>query len=130
MSAGRRSAIPPGFRMPAEWEPHRGTWLSWPHKEASWPGKFELVPGIFAEMVRWLAPGEEVHLNVRDEAMERHVRALRAARDVPADNVFFHHHPPNDAWCRDHGPIFVQREVNGRREELILDWGYIAWGIK
>ncbi|HET9512806.1 MAG TPA: agmatine deiminase family protein [Gemmatimonadales bacterium] len=119
-----------GYRMPPEWAPHRGTWLSWPHKEASWPGKFELVPGIFAEMVRWLAPGEEVHLNVRDEAMERHVRALLAARDVPADNVFFHHHPTNDAWCRDHGPIFVQREVNGRREELILDWGYNAWGNK
>ena len=42
-------------RMPAEWAPHRGTWLSWPHKEASWPGKFEPVPGIFARMVQLLA---------------------------------------------------------------------------
>ena len=50
--------------MPAEWEPHRGTWLSWPHKEASWPGKFGRVPALFARMVRHLGDHEEVHINV------------------------------------------------------------------
>ncbi len=118
------------YRMPPEWAPHRGTWLSWPHKEASWPGKFEPIPGIFAEIVRWLAPGEEVHINVRDAAMEAEVRALLARREIPAGNVFFHHHPTNDAWCRDHGPIFVERLDRGRREQVILDWGYNAWGGK
>jgi agmatine deiminase len=45
--------------------------------------------------------------------------------------VQFHHHPTNDAWCRDHGPIFVQRETaSGRREEVIVDWGFNAWGGK
>ena len=41
-----------GFRMPAEWARHRGTWLSWPHRESSWPGKLETVPPVFAEIVR------------------------------------------------------------------------------
>jgi agmatine deiminase len=113
--------------MPAEWEPHRGTWLSWPHKEASWPGKFEPVPGIFAEMVRWLSPGEEVHINVSDRAMEQEVRALLNGHAVPLANVSFHHHATNDAWCRDHGPIFVHRPDGS---EVILDWGYNAWGDK
>ena len=115
------------FRMPAEWEPHQATWLSWPHKEASWPGKFEPVPGIFAEMVRWLVPGEEVHINVRDTVMEQEVRALLGGRAVPLAKVVFHHHPTNDAWCRDHGPIFVHRPDGA---EVILDWGYNAWGDK
>ncbi|MDX2193614.1 MAG: agmatine deiminase family protein [Gemmatimonadales bacterium] len=119
-----------GYAMPAEWAPHRGTWLSWPHKEASWPGKFEPVPRIFAEMVRWLAPREEVHVNVADAAMEAGVRAVLRAAAVPDANVFFHHFPTNDAWCRDHGPVFVQRTVDGRREEAIIDWGYNAWGGK
>ncbi|HEX9895884.1 MAG TPA: agmatine deiminase family protein [Gemmatimonadales bacterium] len=119
-----------GFRMPAEWSPHRGTWLSWPHNAASWPGKFEPVPGLFAEMVRWLAPGEEVHINVRDAAMEQDVQSLLLERGLSLGNVFFHHLPTNDAWCRDHGPVFVQRDVDGRRERLILDWGYNAWGNK
>ena len=25
-----------GFRMPAEWEPHRATWLVWPHNPTDW----------------------------------------------------------------------------------------------
>lgn len=116
--------------MPPEWAPHRGTWLSWPHKEASWPDKFEPVPAIFAGLVSHLAPREEVHINVNGPEVEASVRALLRDREVPLSQVFFHHNPTNDAWCRDHGPIFVQRETSGRREELILDWGYNAWGNK
>jgi agmatine deiminase len=119
-----------GYRMPAEWEPHRGTWLSWPHKAASWPGKFGPVPGIFATMVRALADREEVHINVAGPAMEGSVRALLTDQGAEAGNVYFHHNPTNDAWCRDHGPIFLQRTHAGHREQAIIDWGYNAWGGK
>jgi agmatine deiminase len=116
--------------MPAEWEPHRGTWLSWPHKQASWPGKFAPIPQLFARMVRHLAEHEEVHINVAGAAMEREVRALVAEIGCPAENLFFHYHPTNDAWCRDHGPIFLQRTHQGRRSEAVVDWGFNAWGGK
>jgi agmatine deiminase len=119
-----------GYRMPAEWAPHRGTWLSWPHKEASWPGKFGPVPGIFAALVRQLADREEVHINVAGPGMEASVRALLADEGADSGHVAFHHHPTNDAWCRDHGPIFVTRDQGGRRDQAILDWGYNAWGGK
>jgi agmatine deiminase len=115
--------------MPAEWEPHRGTWLSWPHKEASWPGKFGPVPGIFAQMVRHLADHEEVHINVAGAAMEQDVRRLLTGAGADAGNIFFHHHPTNDAWCRDHGPIFIQRS-DGSGGEAIIDWKFNAWGGK
>lgn len=116
--------------MPAEWERHRGTWLSWPHKEASWPGKFSTVPDIFAQMVRHLAADEEVHINIVGPDMEADVRRRLSAGGAPGGNVFFHHHPTNDAWCRDHGPMFVQREVDGRPAQAIVDWTYNAWGGK
>ena len=119
-----------GFHMPAEWEPHRGTWLSWPHKEASWPGKFAGVPAIFARMVRLLADREEVHINVGGPEMEAQVRSLLTDEGADTGNVFFHYHPTNDAWCRDHGPIFVQRCLDGSGEQAIVDWGYNAWGGK
>jgi agmatine deiminase len=119
-----------GYRMPAEWEPHRGTWLSWPHKEASWPGKFEPVPAIFARMVRELGDREEVHINVAGPDMEHEVRELLADEGAGTGNVSFHYNPTNEAWCRDHGPIFVQRAADGRREEAIIDWGFNAWGGK
>ncbi len=119
-----------GYRMPAEWESHRGTWLSWPHKEASWPGKFESVPGIFADMVRVLADREEVHINVAGPAMEAAVRSLLADAGAGSGNVFFHHNPTNDAWCRVHGPLFLERTREGVREQAIVDWGFNAWGGK
>jgi agmatine deiminase len=116
--------------MPAEWAPHRGTWLSWPHKEASWPGKFGPVPAIFARMVRHLADHEAVHINVAGPGMEQQVRRLLADEGAGAGNVCFHHNPTNDAWCRDHGPIFVQRDGEHGREEAVLDWKFNAWGEK
>ena len=120
-----------GFSMPAEWEPHRGTWLSWPHKEASWPGKFDGVPAIFTRMVRVLADREEVHINVAGPEMEAQVRSLLTDEGADTGNVFFHYHPTNDAWCRDHRPVFVRRKMDGAVEEAILDWGYerLGWEV-
>lgn len=130
-ASARQTPAQRGYAMPAEWAPHRGTWLSWPHRESSWPGNFAPVPAVVAAMVRELAGGEEVHINVADEAMEHAARTeIRRAGAAPA-NLFFHHFPTNDAWCRDHGPCFVQRDRgDGTRDELILDWGYNAWGGK
>ncbi len=119
-----------GYRMPAEWAPHRGTWLSWPHKQASWPGKFAPIPAIFARMVAELAPHEEVHINVAGPDMESDARDAIAAAGAPLAAVRFHHIPTNDAWCRDHGPIFIQRQHDGRRDQAIVDWGFNAWGGK
>lgn len=119
-----------GYRMPAEWEPHRGTWLSWPHKEASWPGKFGRVPAIFARMVQHLGEHEEVHINVAGPDMEHAVRALLADEGASSGNVFFHHNPTNDAWCRDHGPIFLQSDGTRGPAQVIVDWKYNAWGGK
>ena len=55
-----------GYRMPAEWEPHEATWLAWPHNPEDWPGKFQSIPWLYAEIVRLLAAHERVHLIVED----------------------------------------------------------------
>jgi agmatine deiminase len=119
-----------GYHMPAEWELHEATWLSWPHKEASWPGAFEPVPGIFAEMVGHLVSGELVRINVADDEMAARVGSLLAQSGVDLTRVCFHLHPTNDAWCRDHGPNYVVRDRAGKRQRAINDWGYNAWGNK
>jgi agmatine deiminase len=120
-----------GYRLPAEWEPHEATWLSWPHKEASWPGKIETIFPVYAQMVAALARSETVHINVNDEAMEAKARAfLDAAR--AAGDIRFHHFPTNDAWCRDHGAIILKhRDAGGpKAPRLAIDWDYNAWGNK
>src|SRR6187200_338788 len=96
-----------GYHFPAEFAKHDATWLSWPHKEASWPGKIKTIYPIYAEFVKFLAEGEQVNINVMDEAMKQN--ALHYLREASAnlDFVKFFMHPTNDAWCRDHGPAFV-----------------------
>lgn len=117
-----------GFYFPAEFAPHTSTWLSWPHKEASWPGKIETIYPVYAQFIKLVAEGENVNVNVVDEAMK--TKAMRLVQDAGADmsKVHFFIHPTNDAWCRDHGPAFlIHREEN---KKMILDWGYNAWGGK
>ena len=123
-SAGSPAAL--GFRMPAEWEPHAATWLSWPHKESSWPGKLDRIPPIWVEMVRHLASGEAVNVLVNDAAPALRVRALLDAAGVSLDRVHLREVPTDDAWMRDHGPTFVTRGD----ELALIDWIYNAWGGK
>ena len=118
-----------GYRMPAEWAPHQATWLSWPHREATWPGKFEPIPSVMAELVAALVPSEHVHINVNDDQMATEVRALLAAAGVTSGYTL-HPFPTNDAWCRDHGSLFVTREVTGHNELAAVHFGYNAWGQK
>ena len=116
-----------GYRMPAEWEPHEATWLSWPHNPETWPGNFEPVPAIFADIVAALREHEEVRILAGTEELEASARAALRARGCPESNVRFLRIPTNDAWMRDHGPIFV---VHPERGVAITDWKYNAWGGK
>lgn len=118
-----------GYHFPAEFAKHNAMWLSWPHKEASWPGKIESIYPVYAQFIKYVAEGETVNINVVDEAMKQ--KALRYVTEAGADlnNVNFFFHPTNDAWCRDHGPAFL---INPKAEhkKVIVDWGYNAWGGK
>lgn len=118
-----------GFRMPAEWEPQEAVWLSWPHKRASWPGRgrFTPVPLTFATIVATISRFEGVRINA---ARSLQPRARRLCEQAGADmtRVRFYDHPTDDAWCRDHGPIFVKNDATG--EVAITDWQFNAWGGK
>lgn len=118
-----------GYIFPAEFAPHEATWLSWPHKEASWPGKIDTIFPPYVEFVRYLALSERVRINVVDEAMRDRASGLLARGGVRMDQVEFFLHPTNDAWCRDHGPAFLLRKQS-QAPKAIVDWGYNAWGGK
>lgn len=135
--------------MPAEWEPHQGTWLAWPHNKEHWPGKFEPIPPVFAKIAHALVEGgEKVFICVNDAAMEASARKFLAPNLA---NIQFFHIPTNTSWSRDHGPIFVKRisssspgATRWRREAseesgfagsersgtYILDWIFNSWGGK
>lgn len=117
-----------GYFFPAEFHPHRATWLSWPHKEASWPGRIETVYGVYSEFVKLLAEGERVCINVNDAAMQAFAEKNLSAVNADLKRIEFFMHPTDDAWCRDYGPAFLIQPKE--KKKLIVDWGYNAWGGK
>ena len=118
-----------GYYFPAEFARHSATWLSWPHKEASWPGKIATIYPFYAQFVRELAKGEEVCINVADEAMKEFAIGHLKAAGADLEMVRFFLHPTNDAWCRDHGPAFLINPAAAEKK-VIVDWNYNAWGDK
>jgi len=137
-----------GYRMPAEWEPHAATWLTWPRRDGiSFPGRFDHIPAYWVRMVELLSAAEEVHINTFDDAHEAETRwHLDKSRNCMPERVFLHRFPAYEPWCRDHGPIFLTRpgpdrwrsdalgpdtRMRLRADTLaVVDWGYNAWGGK
>jgi agmatine deiminase len=116
-----------GYRMPAEWEPHAATWLSWPRREGiSFPGSFDRVLPTFRKMVAALIESEPVNINVCNGAHEAEARAVLDG--LPNECITYFEIPTNEPWCRDHGPIFVTRGDEPRL--AVIDWGHNAWGNK
>jgi agmatine deiminase len=93
--------------MPAEWEPHAATWLAWPHYKLDWPGKFEPIPWVYAEIVRYLSRNERVEVIVTDAAAEKVARKTLQRANAWNENVRFHRWPSNRVWTRDSGCAFV-----------------------
>jgi agmatine deiminase len=137
-----------GYTFPAEWAKHVGTWFSWPRPEGiSFPGKYHTVPENLARIFAEIAKREQVHVNVPNDNWEYIVRQQLKEHGCPTKNVFFHHIPTNESWCRDHGPAFVvkplsrdrrthppktgeRRRHRGGYATAIVDWGFNAWGGK
>lgn len=118
-----------GYYFPAEFAHHRATWLSWPHKEASWPGKINSIYPYYSRFVKELAKSELVCINVNDDTMKQFAIKCLTEAGADLDQISFFFNPTNDAWCRDHGPAFL---INPRAEQkkVIVDWNYNAWGGK
>ncbi len=121
-----------GYRMPAEWEPHESTWLAWPHLRGDWPGKFEPIPWVYAEVVRTLARHERVDVIVNDSSWEKRARAVLEKADALsgrlADHVCFHHWRTDRVWTRDSGCIFLTPSADkGDAFPLALHFQFNAW---
>ncbi len=109
--------------MPAEWEPHYGTWLAWPHNKSDWPGKFAPIPWVYAEIVRHIAAVERVLLIVGNADAREDARRILVRAHVPLENVDFFTWPTDRGWLRDSGAVFVS---DGRRLTA-LDFRFNAW---
>lgn len=109
-----------GFAMPAEWAPHRATWIAWPYNKEDWPGKFEPIPWVFAELVRHLHRRERVCILLRDP---KPVESILKRAGVDLKQVDLYPCPTDRVWTRDSGPTFVAKGS----ERLAIWWRFNAW---
>lgn len=111
--------------MPAEWEPHEATWLSWPYNLGTWEGHLEGAERAFLQMIEALTQGERVELLVPDAKTEARVKELLNGTRTQKENLAFHMVESGDVWIRDYGPIFVK---NAQGEVGYTKWLYNAYG--
>lgn len=118
-----------GYYFPAEFALQESMWLSWPHKEESWPGKIDTIYAPYSLFIKEVSKGQKVNINVADAAMKNFALEHLEKAGVNLDQIRFHFFPTNDAWCRDHGPAFL---INPKAEQkkVLVKWEYNAWGEK
>lgn len=121
MSSGQKHL---GYRMPAEWDKHSATWIAWPHNAEDWPGKFQPIAWVYADIIRNLSAVEEVHILVNDEGAEKRARRILLRSGANMARLHFHAWPTDRIWLRDSGPIFVK---NAEGTLAITNWKFNAW---
>ena len=119
-----RSVNSPGFHMPAEWEPHRATWIAWPHHEPDWPGKLGPIPWVYAEIARVIADHEPLEILCHSEDVRASAQEALAAHGVRADRVRLHVVPTDRVWLRDSAPTGV---IASSGDVVLVDWAFNGW---
>ncbi|MGP0630349.1 agmatine deiminase family protein [Nitrospina sp. 32_T5] len=131
MAADSPTPAQSGFRMPAEWESHAATWLTWPHNPETWPGlDLRPIEDVYLQMIATLIEGETVHVLVKDPESRIYVEKRMKEHHVLGKDVQIHCLPTNDSWIRDYGPNFLIRENNSLRDVAANVWRFNSWGGK
>ena len=110
--------------MPAEWEPHRATWISWPHHEPDWPGKLGAIPWVYAEIARALAAHEPLEILCHNDAVRESARLALDAHDVLVDRIRLHVVPTDRVWLRDSAPTAA---IDERGHVVLVNWAFNGW---
>jgi agmatine deiminase len=115
----------PRLRMPAEWERHEATWISWPANLTDWPGKITPVSWVFGEMAKKISQGEKLHIIVNSAGHEAKARRILQRVGVDFKQVRFFRFPSDRGWTRDSGPMFVQRSAE--KDVAVVRFRFTAW---
>src|SRR5688572_30266349 len=112
------------YRMPAEWERHRATWIAWPHHEPDWPGKLGPIPWVYAEIARVLAEHEHVEILCHNAGVAETARVSLDGHGVRHDRVALHVVPTDRVWLRDSAPTGV---LDDEGHVVLVNWAFNGW---
>ena len=111
------------FRMPAEWERQESTLIAWPHNKNDWPGRFENIPDVFAQIISQISKVQKVKILIQHNLVKKNIYPLLRKYKAKLKNIFFITIKTDRVWTRDSGPIYV---VN-KNKKILLDWKFNAW---
>lgn len=115
-----------GFKFPAEWQPHRATWIGWCHNKNDFPGKIATIHWAYGEIARKLIEaGERVAILVQDAKHEAKARGVLRKVGADFEKIEFYQIPHNRGWTRDSGPMFVKNDASG--ETAVVKFKFNAW---
>ena len=121
MTTSRDSEFDRTTRMPAEWEPHRATWMAWPHDVELWGETHTRVIDEFVALCRLIGRGERIELLVHESIPISFVAECLGVVDVG-----FHPAVYGDIWLRDTAPLFVRSGVALEAVSMVFN----GWGEK
>ena len=113
--------------MPAEWEPHRATWIAWPHQRDDWPDKFDPIPWTYGEIVRHLHFCEEVRILVNNADGQRQAENVLDKLDLDRGRISFWHVPTDRVWTRDYGPLFLVGGTGLSPVGALVNFAFNGW---
>ena len=116
-----------GYVFPAEWSRQACVYLSWPCNPETWADCFDSMESAYAEFAAAVSCRELLRIVVPARYNER-IAGLLADHDAMLEQVEFFDIETNDAWCRDHGPVFLKNPETSRI--AMADFQYNAWGGK
>jgi agmatine deiminase len=111
------------FRMPAEWEKQESTLIAWPHNKNDWPGRFENIPDVFAQIISQISKVQKVKILIQHNLVKKNIHPLLRKYKAKLKNIIFITIKTDRVWTRDSGPIYV---VN-KNKKILLDWKFNAW---
>jgi len=111
------------LRFPAEWEKHEATWIAWPSNQTDWPGKFEQIKWVYAEIVRSLVESERVEIICQDKAQQEEATNCLKAHGVSLKQIRFHIQKTNRSWLRDSAPTGIYY----KNSPAWVQWRFNAW---
>tara|TARA_X000001036_G_scaffold438389_1_gene486073 strand:+ start:743 stop:1789 length:1047 start_codon:yes stop_codon:yes gene_type:complete len=112
------------YKMPAEWEKQKSTWIAWPHNKTDWPNKFRFIPDVFGKIISKISKVQKINILIENKEKKEKIILFLRNYEINFRNVSFSVCKTDRVWVRDSFPIFVKNKVN---KKILLNWKFNAW---
>ena len=112
------------YRMPAEWETQKSTWIAWPHNKEDWPGKFNKIPSVFSKIISQLSKFQLVNILIKDKSEREKIIFFLKICGANIKNTKLIVCKTDRAWTRDFLPIFIKNE---KEKNILSKWEFNGW---